>query len=195
MQFILQLRNKEQFYPETTQSRFKPNRLLFSICFCSQIKGFLYTKYHLKHSQRNPCTTWLFFFKRSKCFPYCGTLNGCRKCCHSTLLSKLPEWGFGSGGCQCGRFQHSTDPAQVSSRWGRLQESPPSLYSPASNEHCFSPPALHSTHSRSYGQALAWLEFDVLLNWPFNCCWPPAENQTPCQLNTRGGRDKTKDET
>lgn len=101
--------------------------VLFSISYCSQIKDSTYktciypntsapphtythTHSHTnklkKQSLRNHCTTWLFFFKRFKCFPYCGILNGCRKCCHSTLLSKLPQWGFGSGRCQCGRFQN-----------------------------------------------------------------------------------------
>lgn len=100
--------------------------------------------------------TWLFFFKRSKCFPYCGTLNGCRKCCHSTLLSKLPEWGFGSGRCQCGRFQRRTDPAQVSSRWERDFRSLRPLLIQMNT--VISPLAVHSAHFTSRGNVFARLE-------------------------------------
>lgn len=62
--------------------------------------------------------------QKLKWFLCCGVPNGC---CHSALLSKLPEWGFGFESYQCGWFQHSTGPPQVSLHWGKLHKCPPSL--------------------------------------------------------------------
>ncbi len=144
--------------------------------------------------------TWLFFFKRSKCFPYCGTLNGCRKCCHSTLLSKLPEWGFGSGRCQCGRFQRGTDPAQVSSRWERdlrslrplliLQPQMNTVFSSCCPFNSFQ--ILWKCVCLTWGQSCYFLLYTVCYSTDskasFNYCSPgpffPIAKQIFCQLST-----------
>lgn len=130
---------KNNSTPQTTQSGFQPaappvfSLLLFIDKRLPFLKLRFTQKYHREQPQPHRRMTWRFSFQRLKCFPYCGTPNGCRKCCHSAPLSKLPEWGFGSGGCQCGRSQSGTDPARVSSCWGIVQERPPRLGSPASD--------------------------------------------------------------
>lgn len=120
---------KNNSTPQATQSSFKPAAPpVFSLfLFIDKRLPFLQLrftqKYHREQPQPNQRMTWLFSLQRLKCFPYCGTPNGRRKCCHSAPLSKLPEWGFDSGGCQCGRSQSGTDPARVSSCWGIVEES------------------------------------------------------------------------
>lgn len=130
-------------------------------------------------------SVWHFFFNSSKC-----SIMWSRKCCHSSLLSKLPEWGFYSGWCQCGRFQHVTDPAQVSSHWEkdsvstlaglcclkRREYFPPVAYSApcgsCENMKCFSSYVWHKMHP---------------------ACWPnqlsPLQNRPLCQLNTKSESD------
>lgn len=54
----------------------------------SVIVAFYICIYHKNKKTKTPSMR-LFSFRRSKC-----SIMWCRKCCHSKLLSKLPEWGF-----------------------------------------------------------------------------------------------------
>lgn len=65
-----------------------PDHWTLSFCFQVVIVAFYFCIDH-KNKRRKTPSMRLLSFGTSKC-----SIMWCRKCCHSKLLSKLPEWGF-----------------------------------------------------------------------------------------------------